>query len=113
MADDASLTMISKPLKDINWKVNYDLKRITDWLRANRISLNANKTEIIIFRAKQKTFNKRLNFPLSGKKINLCHSVRYLGLITDEHLTWNEHMSFLKSKLPRANWHASQITSLN
>ena len=30
-------------------KINSDMSRITNWLRANRISLNVAKTEIIIF----------------------------------------------------------------
>ena len=30
-------------------KINYDLKGITNWLNANRISLNVSKTEFIIF----------------------------------------------------------------
>ena len=32
-----------------NKKINSDMSRITNWLRANRISLNVAKTEIIIF----------------------------------------------------------------
>ena len=32
-----------------NKKINSDMSRVTNWLRANRISLNVAKTEIIIF----------------------------------------------------------------
>ena len=32
-----------------NKKINSDMPRVTNWLRANRISLNVAKTEIIIF----------------------------------------------------------------
>ena len=49
-ADDTNLLCINKSLKVLCKKVNFDLKGITDWLNANRISLNVNKTEFIIFR---------------------------------------------------------------
>ena len=52
-ADDTNLLYSSKSLKDINKKINFDLKNIVHWLRANKISLNTSKTEIILFRTKK------------------------------------------------------------
>ena len=37
-ADDTNTLYTSKSLKDINRKVNYNLKQIVEWLRANKIS---------------------------------------------------------------------------
>ena len=48
-ADDTNLLYINKSLKVLCKKVNHDLKGITDWLNANRISLNVNKTEYLLF----------------------------------------------------------------
>ena len=48
-ADDTNLLLTSNSLKKINRQINHDLSLITYWLRANKISLNATKTEIIIF----------------------------------------------------------------
>ena len=49
-ADDTSLVFTEKSLKELNRKVNRDLALLVHWLRANKISLNASKTEIILFR---------------------------------------------------------------
>ena len=51
-ADDTNILYCSKSLKKIDKYMNHDLSQIAQWLRANRISLNANKTELIIFRPK-------------------------------------------------------------
>ena len=67
-----------------------------------KISLNTSKTEIIIFRPKQKQITKPLNFRISGQKINTCSKVRYLSIILEEHLDWNLHINSLKCKLNRA-----------
>ena len=48
-ADDTNFLYESPSLKDINRKINYDMSRVTHWLRANRISLNVAKIEIILF----------------------------------------------------------------
>ena len=53
-ADDTNLLYSSKSLKNINKKINFDLKNSVHWLRAHKISLNTGKTEIILFRTKKK-----------------------------------------------------------
>ena len=73
------------------------------WLRASGISLNANKTELIILRPKNKSITKQLNFRISvQKKINTVNKAKYLGVHFDKHLTWNFQLSQIKTKLSRS-----------
>ena len=60
-ADDTNLLYTSKYLKKINKHINHDIKHLCQWLRSNKIFLNASKTEIIIFKTKLKTITKHLN----------------------------------------------------
>ena len=101
--DDTNLLYPHSSLKSLNKHINHDLKLIVYWLRANRISLNVDKTEIIIFRPIRKTITKKMNFRISGQKIKITTSTKYLGLILDEYLTWTLHMKTLKFKLSRTN----------
>ena len=71
-------------------------------IRDNKISLNSSKTELILFRSKQKTINKNLNFRISGQKLHPQTSVKYLGVQIDEHLTFHAHLKTLVQKLSRA-----------
>ena len=73
------------------------------WLRANKIFLNVNKTEVVIFRSPKKQIYKNLNFRLSGQKIEAKHHTKYLGVIIDEHLSFNEYVNTLKQNRNRAN----------
>ena len=93
----------------INKKVNYDLKNVVNWLRANRISLNVDKTDIILFRSKQKSISKAMNFRISGQRIKTTHQTKYLGLLLDENLTFTSYLNALKVKLNRANRILSKI----
>ena len=45
---------LSNSIKKLNKLINADLKHLVNWLNANKISLNAKKTEMVIFKAKQK-----------------------------------------------------------
>ena len=51
-ADDANLLCLSNSIKRMNKLVNADLKRLANWLNANKISLNVKKTEMVIFKSK-------------------------------------------------------------
>ena len=77
--------------------------------KANKISLNSSKTELILFRAKHKNITKNMNFRISGKKINIICKTKYLGLILDKHLTFKYHLENLKLKQSRANCLLSKI----
>ena len=101
-ADDANILYCSKSLKKINKYINHDLSQIVQWLIANRISLNANKTELLIFRPKNKSITKHLNVRISGQKINPVNKAKYLGIYLDEYLTQNFQLIQIKTKLSRS-----------
>ena len=63
------LLYASSSLKDINEKINFDLSNLVQWLRANKVASNVNKTDFVIFRSPRKQITKKMNFPLSGQKI--------------------------------------------
>ena len=101
-ADDTNLLYTSKSLKKMNKHINHDIKHLCQWLRSNKISLNASKTEIIIFKTKLKTITKHLNFRVSGQKISPTTNVKYLGVHLNNSLTWEIHFKNLQTKLNRA-----------
>ena len=55
--------LVYKSIKNINRKVNFDLKNIIQWLRANKISLNADiRLSSYYSNQKNKVITKNLNF---------------------------------------------------
>ena len=87
----------------MNQEINFELKNIVHWLRANKISLNTKKTEIVLFRAQKTIITKNMNFRISGQKVNIMKETKYLGMIMAEHLTFKNRMDTVKLKLNRAN----------
>ena len=92
-ADDTNLLLIDKSLKKINKHINRDLKLTVDWIRANKLSLNASKTEIVLFKPRNKKTTKQLNFCVSGQKIKQSSQVQYLRVILQDNLHWDAHLT--------------------
>jgi len=78
-------------------------------LKANKISLNAGKTEFLIFRHHRKTLAFIPFLKIGGKKIFESSHIKYLGILIDSHLNWKTHTTFLSSKLARANGIISKL----
>ena len=95
-ADDTNLLLSDYSLKKLNKHVNRDLKFANEWICANKLSLNVSKTEIIIFKPKNKNITNCLNLRMSGQKIKLNKQVKYLGVILQDYLHCNSHLSNLK-----------------
>ena len=53
-ADDTNLLVSNVSIKTMQTQINLDLKYLCKWLKANKISLNSSKTEVLIFRHEKK-----------------------------------------------------------
>ena len=102
-ADDTNLLCQSNSIKKLNKLVNADLKHQANWLNTNKISLNIKKTEMVIFKSKQKKFEDDLKIKLFGKRLYPTESVKYLDVKIDANLSWQYHVNDLSIKLNRAN----------
>ena len=108
-ADDTCLLIQNKSPKRLKKLLNQDLKFLNQWLQANKISLNASKTEILIFKHRNKPLNYDLKIKLNGKRLYPSKYVKYLGVLIDNQLSWNYHVKSLVPKLSRANGMLSKI----
>ena len=101
--DDNNLLYLSNSIKKLSKLVNADLKHLLNWLNANKISLHVKKTEMIIFKSKQKKLEGDSKIKLCGKRLYPTESVKYLGVKIDANLTLQHHVNDLSIKLNRAN----------
>ena len=111
-ADDTNLLVSNVSIKTIQTQINLDLKYLCNWLKANKISLNASKTEVLIFRHNKPLIFKKnsdeqnkpfeIKIKIDGKKIEPSTHVKYLGILIDSHLNWNFQIDEISTKLSRA-----------
>ena len=70
-ADDTNLLNISSNYKTLKKEINKDLKSLVQWLTADKISLNNDKTEIIYFHKVNNAIPTDNIIKLNGKKLSI------------------------------------------
>ena len=77
---------------------------------ANRLSLNVDKTRLLIFKSKyNKNQHEDIIIKLLGKRLDPSTSVKYLGIHIDHNLSWDCHIKEMNAKLSRTNGILSKL----
>ena len=68
--------------------LNHDLKLCFEWHNANRLSLNTDKTKLLFFHSKKKSFAyENISIKLNKIKQLPADNVKYLGIFLDKNLS--------------------------
>ena len=103
-ADD---TTILYSHKDINSQVNVvneELKEVSNWFKANKLSVNASKTNYMILGTPHMTsvkVRKDLNVSLNNTTLERVRFTKFLGVLIDECLTWKQHIDCVSKTISR------------
>ena len=89
-ADDTSSSKAVRTLDEIKEYVIPSLQKSSDWLKANKLSLNAVKTEFMISGPNQriKTFHGVIAIRVDDHLITRTNWTKYLGIIVDDNLSY-------------------------
>ena len=92
-ADDTCLCFSSSKPENLQEIINSDLKIVSEWITANKLRINAQKSSALIISPKSndKASYQNLTILFDGFKINLSKSVKYLGVQIDDNLTFKTH----------------------
>ena len=104
-ADDTNVFIVDKKLQALHEKGNIELENIDNWMIANELSVNTNKTNYILFQTPKYRLTKTVkNFQLKlrNNAIERVSSTRFLGVLIDENLSWKNHVDMIKKKMRAA-----------
>ena len=101
-ADDINIYYVSNSLNELEKTVNKELSKLYLWLNVNRLSLNIDKTNFIIFHPFNKPSKKQVTIKVNKKALNEKECIKYLGVIIDSSLSWKHHIVSLSKKISRA-----------
>ena len=124
-ADDTTLLFSHPDIASQNDIINIELQEICNWFQANKLSVNATKTNYMVLGTPQSTrkfidINQnidnlndseltsssdvekvKLNIKLDGVSLNRVSSTKFLGVIIDENLTWKNHIDAISKTILR------------
>ena len=90
----------SKNLHELSTVINNELNGIIKWLNANRLSLNIDKTNFMIFRPKGKN-EECPTIHINGSSILEVGNAKFLGVIIDNKLNWLGHIKCISRKIAK------------
>ena len=103
-ANDTNLFCSHKNIKTLFQIVNSELKLVTEWFLANKLSLNVKKTKYVLFHKVTMCDSLPLQLPamtLNNTEIKRESSAKFLGVIIDENLTWKNHIEVVENKISK------------
>ena len=105
-ADDTNLFYSHHNIKELFTTVNKELQKLGDWFTSNKLSLNIKKTKYLktFFHKNSVKDSIPLKLPdlqIFNKTIERTSSIKFLGVMLDEHITWNEHIKTIGKKLAK------------
>ena len=101
-ADDTNIFFGHHNLDVLVHTLNHELSLLSKWFSANKLSLNLNKTNYILFAHRQrKTDFNKIAISINNINISRVTETKFLGVVIDENLGWNGHINLLESKISK------------
>ena len=100
-ADHTNIYFESSDVSYIQKIGNRELHKVRKWLEANRLALNIDKTNFVIFHSQRQRLTEHIVLKIGRKKINEESYVKFLGIMLDANLSWKIHLAELSKKLAR------------
>ena len=101
-ADDTCLSLCNKNIHKLQFQCNFEASKIHEWFVANKLTTNSKKASNFIL--SDYTGNTSPNFTIKMGNVLLkrVESVKYLGVMLDENISWSEQIEYLSTKLSRS-----------
>ena len=98
-ADDTSLFYSHKNNPNAENIVNTELHKVSEWLAANKLSLNVDKSKLLYFSTFKSCY--KLNLTINNETLKESNFTKYLGVLIDNKLLWTEQINAINLKLSK------------
>ena len=100
-ADDTCLVYSEKNQQRLTEIINADLQKISEWFKANKLTVNPSKSNIIIIPPKLNQLPVTIKTYLKNTLIPQTSATNYLGITIDTDLKFHNHIVLLVHKISR------------
>ena len=80
--------------------LNCELAKLTEWLNANKLSINVSKSHYMVFHRSRRKIIKG-DILLDTTILSQVTFTKFLGVIRDDKLKWTHHISYLKNTISK------------
>ena len=108
-AGDINLFFEHKDISVFFSTVTREFQNINQWFISNNLSLKVKKTKFSIFHKASKRDDLPLVLPklfVNNQVIKRQSSIKFLGILLDENVSWKEHMKLTENKIAKNIGHS-------
>ena len=96
--DDANLFSRHKDLNILQTNTNKELQKVHEWLCVNKLSLNIDKSNFVLFHPPQKKIINKVELSICDNSLKQNTCIRYLGILIDANLGWKPQINYIGKK---------------
>ena len=112
-ADDVCLMYTSRYITNLVTNINEDLIQLNNWFDYNKLTVNTNKSNYMIFHSKHnKILSNTPPIKINMQKLEMVQSSKFLGVILDDRLTWKPHVHQICKKLSTGISYLTKVRSV-
>ena len=104
-ADDKNLFLSDENISELFQQTNKELKSVSTWFKANKLSINIDKIKWTIFYPTSKKRFMPTKLPelfIDGIILKRETVITILGVIIDENATWKAHINTISTKISKS-----------
>ena len=99
-ADDTIVSTSGPDFNILKTSTNTELMKLSNWTFANKLTLNASKTEFLVFSNRHYEKNDA-NLNLLGNIVHSSQTCKYLGVYLDRDMSFKSHIDHVLKKVSR------------
>ena len=99
-ADDSTASHSDSNLNTTLNTLKEEFTKVLDWLLANKLIINLQKTHIMLFTNRARPDSISLN--IDNNVITEKAQTKFLGVIVDNQLSWNAHIKHISNKISKS-----------
>ena len=98
--DDTNIFCSGSDLVQLSTIIRNELDKLSEWFAVNKLSLNLSKNNFMLFTNCRREHN--INISIDSCEIDMVYKTKFLGVVIDSNLNWNDHVAMVKSKLSKS-----------
>ena len=101
-ADDTNIISSHSDFNHLVSITNTELDKVSDWFNANKLIVNHDKTSVMYFRKSAISHAlDEVKIKMNNVQLNISTSVKFLGIILDDGLKFNDHRLLICNKVSK------------
>ena len=100
-ADDTTITYSHSEVISKFDMINNELQEVTNWFKANKLSVNAGKTNCMLLGTNHKLsrLDEDASIILDNTNLKRVNDTKFLGVTIDENLNWTNHIETISKNI--------------